>query len=95
MAVFTTTITGDSNGKKEIFTQRLHEVEQKNIEWFENRPAIFDYHEHDSIDNHTFSEVEGNSVRFNFWKHSELPEKIKSECLQAFKDVFGPANVLA
>jgi hypothetical protein len=88
----TTTIKEYSKQQTEIFARRLLEVEQKNIEWFKNRPAVFDSHPHDSITYHTFSEMQGNSFRLIFWKYSELPEKIKTECIQAFKDVFGMAS---
>ena len=79
--------------KKELFLQRLAEVESRHIDWFKNRPAIFDNQEHDSIANHTFSEGDSDSFSFNFWKHSELPETIKAECLLAFEDVFGKKSV--
>ena len=93
--IFTTIVNGDSHNKKETFTKLLLEVEQRHIDWFKKRPALFDYHPHDSIKNHTFSEDDGNSFRFNFWKHCELPEKIKVECVQAFKEVFGNGGALA
>jgi len=76
-------------GKRDLFMQKLSEVEQRHIDWFKKRPAIFDSQEYDSIKNHTFSEEDGDSVRFNFWKYSELPEIIKTECLKAFEEVFG------
>ncbi len=92
---FTTILKGESVNKKEIFIKRLMEVEERHIDWFKKRPALFDYHTHDSIKNHTFNEEDGNLFRLNFWKHCELPEKIKNECVQAFKEVFGAAGLLA
>ena len=75
--------------KKELLLQKLNEVEQRNLDWFKQRPAVFDQLQHDSLRFHTFSEGEGDAVSLNFWKHSELPEKIKAECLKAYEEVFG------
>ena len=69
--------------------QMLLQIEQRNINWFKNRPAIFDSQEYDTIGNHTFTEDDGDLLRFNFWKYSELPQNIKSECLLAYEKVFG------
>ena len=79
--------------KRELFLQKLNEVELKNIEWFMNRPSMFDHDVHDSIKNHTFSDMEGEAFNFNFWKYSELPEKIKAECLLAYEEIFGKKAV--
>jgi hypothetical protein len=87
MTIFLSTNIG--SGKQGLFMQKLNEVEQRYIDWFKKRPALFDSQEYDSIQNHTFSEVDDDSVRFNFWKYSELPENIKTDCLLAFEEVYG------
>lgn len=79
--------------KRQSFLQKLKEVELKNIDWFKSRPAIFDHHQHDSINNHFFSDLDGEVFSFNFWKYSELPEKIKVECLSAYEEIFGKKAV--
>jgi len=79
---------------KERFMQRLHEIEQLHIDWFKKRPAIFDQHKHDSLLYHTFSEQYGNTFSFIFWKHSELPDAIKNECIKAFEEVFEDKVIL-
>jgi hypothetical protein len=87
MTIFLSTNICD--GKQGLFFQKLSEVEQRHIDWFKKRPAIFDSQEYDSIQNHTFSEEDGDAVSFNFWKYSELPDDIKQECLVAFHEVYG------
>ncbi|WP_295654569.1 hypothetical protein [uncultured Mucilaginibacter sp.] len=85
---YTATINGAFDLKGQ-FTQKLWEIEQRHLDWFKKRPAIFDFQDYDSIGNHTFREEDGEYVRFNFWKHSELPENIQTECLLAFEEVYG------
>lgn len=81
--------SASANTQKTLFSNKLAEVEQRHIDWFKNRPALFDSQEYDSIKNHTFSEDDGETIRFSFWKYSELPESIKTECLLAFEEVYG------
>ena len=67
---------------------RLQQIENMHLDWFLNRPAMFDQHQHDSLKYHTFSEQYGNTFSFIFWKYSDLPEAIKNDCIVAFKEVF-------
>ena len=70
------------------FAERLEQIEQTYIDWFKKRPAVYDQNTHDSLTYHIFSEQHDNTFSFVFWKHSELPETIRTECVKAFKEVF-------
>jgi len=89
MSTISTLPNNGTAGKASLFLQKLSAIEQFHIGWFKSRPAIFDSQEYDSISNHTFIEVDGELVNFNFWKYSELPANIKNECLLAYNEVFG------
>jgi hypothetical protein len=74
--------------KQNEWLTKLAEIEQKHIEWFKKRPSIFDQDEHDSIANHLFTDATDGHISFTFWKYSELPEPIKTECLTAYHELF-------
>jgi hypothetical protein len=84
-----TTLPASDSTNLNKFTTILAQIEQRHINWFKTRPAIFDSQEHDCLSNHTFTEIDGDGVNFNFWKYSELPENIKNDCLVAYNEVFG------
>lgn len=74
--------------KIKALVSKLETVEQKYVDWFKKRPSILDQYPHDTINNHIFIEQEGKVPTLSFWKYSELPDKIKADCLSAYKEVF-------
>jgi len=75
--------------KQEELIKELLEIENKYIEFFNNRPSKFEREDHDRLHNHWILYHDNTVVKFGFQDDSEVPEYIKAECHQAFKRIFG------
>jgi hypothetical protein len=82
----------DLHDKNEALDQMFNQIENKYISFFKKRPPKFEGEEHDRLHNHWLLVEDNYSAKFGFDKDSDIPEYIKSECLQAFIKVFGPVN---
>ena len=76
--------------KSDEFKAKLLEVEQKHLDYFENREPKYDRDgDRDHLHNHWVLWIDSYLVKFGFANDSELPEGIRKECLGAFDEVFG------
>ena len=66
-----------------VFRAELILIQERNIDWFQNRPGVFDWQEHDEIDNHIFITGDNSQQRISFFQDSELPGYIKKEIIEA------------
>ncbi|MGD0342702.1 MAG: hypothetical protein ABSA76_13450 [Bacteroidales bacterium] len=79
----------DLHDQNEGFKEQLLKIEEKYSEFFERRPSKFEGEQHDRLHNHWMLYEDGMIIRFWFNKDSDLPLKIKEECIKAFTDIFG------
>lgn len=68
------------------FDNELRTIEEKHIEYFKSRPGRRS--EHDHLDAHYIIFSTGNTIKLVWEKYSDLDEKIKTECIEAFKRVY-------
>lgn len=74
--------------KQEQFKNAMLEIEKKHIEWFKERQTDRPLEEHDRLHSHWATYTTNGTVMFNFLPHSELPDYIKDECIEAFKKIY-------
>lgn len=73
--------------KAKLFKAELEEINIRYKDFFEKRKSPFPEEECDNIFNHCITYTSQGSVSFNF-TDEELPEHIKTDCINAFKKVY-------
>ena len=77
--------------KAKLFKAEMDAINEKHKDFFKERKSHFPSQEHDSVYNHWATYTSNGTVTFNF-TDEELPEHIKSDCVDAFKKVYDGAK---
>ncbi|HVW98782.1 MAG TPA: hypothetical protein VHA56_22635 [Mucilaginibacter sp.] len=73
----------------EKFNNKLLEIEQVYISWFERRHAKNRLGGHDKLQHHIHYHFEGGIAVFKFRSEDDLPDYIRDECFAACKYLTG------
>lgn len=74
--------------KAEQFQAELLKIEELNKGFFEERKGRSPIEQHDKLHNHYVIRIEGQRVGFMFHPDTPLPQSIKDQCLEAFRQIF-------
>ena len=78
--------------KSEALNGAMKAIEEKHIDFFRNREGKFESDEHDKLQYHWMIINRCGQIRFHFTKESDLPDHIRKECIEVFKDAYGGAE---
>lgn len=73
-----------------LLDEDLKNIEEKYIDVFKERKQEFHNEDRDYLKYHWIMAAQHGRVTFAFNEDSDLPEYIKAECINAFKNRFGP-----
>ena len=59
-----------------------------NLEYFKNKPSRRSIEEHDHLHNHYSMITNSHGIKFGFDANSDLDEKIKTDCINLFDEIF-------
>lgn len=77
----------DFLNKKSALLEQLSLIENKYIQFFQERENPIDEEDHDRLHNHYILHYNQHMISMN-WRTNELPQNIMTECIAAFNSIF-------
>lgn len=82
----------ESAEANKAFKNALLTIETDYQAYFQSKEARDSTEKHQRLTEHCVTKYDGYNVEFGFKPHSDLPEHIKEQCLQAFAKHFSPKS---
>ena len=83
---------GAYSKKKDELIEAFNQIEEKYQTYFKNRPPQYDLDNYDRLKRHYMIYETSNKITFAFNPDTDLPESIKSECIEVYNRLFGPES---